>query len=93
MDSPETGAFACVVSGYPVLGVGSETASRGSQPTQFRRPGFYANREDWNALLMAVKIGGRGAPCLTDVIQFITEWTGGVAGNGSSSAVPAFSFS
>ncbi|KAK7792281.1 hypothetical protein R5R35_013312 [Gryllus longicercus] len=65
----------CVISGYPIMSV------RGRNPVEFKRVGMLANREDWNKVMMAVKMAPESH--ITDVINFISQWCGGV---------PMFSF-
>lgn len=74
MDSATPGAPACVVSGYPVLG--AVPGGSASTCVQFKRPGCYANKEDWNKLTMAAKMTPTNT-ALTNVIKFIGEWCGG----------------
>ncbi|XP_075225811.1 intraflagellar transport protein Oseg2 [Lycorma delicatula] len=80
LESAASGAPACVVTGYPVLGVLPGGSS--STIVQFKRPGCYANKEDWNKLTMAAKMAPTNT-ALTNVIKFIGEWCG---------SAPNFSF-
>ncbi|KAG8254551.1 hypothetical protein J6590_091436 [Homalodisca vitripennis] len=67
-DSAATPLSPCIVSGYPVFGVPSQTVA-------FKRPGCVANRDDWNKLTMAAKLAPTNTD-LQDVLGFISEWCG-----------------
>lgn len=70
---------ACIVTGYPVLGLGPGATTAA---VQFKRPGCAANKEDWNKLTMAAKMDPTNT-ALADILKFIGNWCG---------AVPNFSF-
>lgn len=79
---PEPGSVpypACIVTGYPVLGLGPGATTAA---VQFKRPGCAANKEDWNKLTMAAKMDPSNTE-LADILKFIGNWCG---------AVPNFSF-
>ncbi|XP_039285389.1 intraflagellar transport protein 172 homolog [Nilaparvata lugens] len=72
-DSASAAAVACIVTGYPVVGVAS--GSRGQSAVQFKRPGCAANKDDWNKLTMAAKMAPTNT-ALADVVRFIGEFCG-----------------
>ncbi|RZF39607.1 hypothetical protein LSTR_LSTR001128 [Laodelphax striatellus] len=72
-DSASSAAVACIVTGYPVLGLAS--GSRGQSAVQFKRPGCAANKDDWNKLTMAAKMAPTNT-ALADVVRFIGEFCG-----------------
>ncbi|KAJ1528639.1 hypothetical protein ONE63_007034 [Megalurothrips usitatus] len=88
----EPAAFACVVTGYPVLGVGSARIGRHPSPVEFQRSGYYANQEDWNSLLMAAKLTGVSSSNFVEIVDFISEWCGGSSSVAGSVSMPGFSF-
>ncbi|XP_039604872.1 intraflagellar transport protein 172 homolog [Polypterus senegalus] len=62
----------CVITGYPVL----------RNKIEFKRPGKAANKDEWNAFLMAVKT--THSPECQDVLKFIGQWCGGLPSGGFS---------
>lgn len=80
LESATPGAPACVVTGYPVLGIIPGGSS--STAIQFKRPGCYANKEDWNKFTMTAKMTPTNTS-LTNILKFIAEWCG---------SAPNFSF-
>lgn len=89
----EPAAFACVVTGYPVLGVGSARIGRHPPPIEFQKPGHYANQNDWNSIVMAAKLTGSASANFADVLDFVSEWCGPCSSGGSNAiGLPGFSF-
>ncbi|XP_053736543.1 intraflagellar transport protein 172 homolog [Synchiropus splendidus] len=62
----------CVLTGYPVL----------RNKLEFSAVGKAANKEDWNRFLMATKTSH--SPECQDVLDFISQWCGGLPSSGFS---------
>lgn len=63
----------CIISGYPVF----------KNAMEFKREGYYANKDEWNKFLMATKVS-HSAPC-QDVLKFVGTWAG-------ATSTPSFNF-
>ncbi|CAH0385245.1 unnamed protein product [Bemisia tabaci] len=70
---------ACVITGWPVMRNpklhGGSAAALRSNEIEFQKPGYYANKDDWNKIVLAAKSSSRKSD-LSDIIIFITEWCG-----------------
>ncbi|KAE8286539.1 Intraflagellar transport protein 172-like protein [Larimichthys crocea] len=62
----------CILTGYPVL----------RNKVEFSPVGRAANKEDWNKFLMATKT--THSPECQDVLEFISQWCGGLSASGFS---------